>query len=192
MKNIIIHLFGFPGTGKYTIAKEICTQADVKLVDNHLINNPLFSLIEKDGITPLPDRIWDNIGKIWDVVADTITHISPQNYNFIITNALINEGKTDRGWMEKMSDVASARDGHYIPVRLTLSVEENQKRIISPDRAVRMKEINPKSPQNNAANYSVLSTAHKNELTLDVTNLPAEEAARIIINHARDCEQNSD
>lgn len=48
MKNTIIYLLGFPGTGKYTIAKEICKQADFKLVDNHLINNPLFTLIEND------------------------------------------------------------------------------------------------------------------------------------------------
>jgi hypothetical protein len=54
MKNTIIYLIGFPGTGKYTIAREIAQQEDFRLVDNHLVNNPLFNLIHADGITPLP------------------------------------------------------------------------------------------------------------------------------------------
>ncbi|MCD8491927.1 MAG: hypothetical protein LRY51_08510 [Geovibrio sp.] len=102
MKNTIIYLLGFPGTGKYTIAKEICAQADVRLVDNHLVNNPLFSLIWQDGTTPLPPRIWDNIGKVWEAVLDTIVHISAPDTSFVLTNALTDQGGVDRGWYERV------------------------------------------------------------------------------------------
>ena len=77
LNNTIIYLFGFPGTGKYTIAKEICAQAsNVKLVDNQTVNHPVFNLLELDG-DPLPDRVWENCKTIWGAVFDSILHIAP-------------------------------------------------------------------------------------------------------------------
>ena len=64
MQNTIIYLIGFAGTGKYTIAKEICRLTNARLVDNHLINNPVFSLIRADGKTLLPESVWE---KTWAI-----------------------------------------------------------------------------------------------------------------------------
>lgn len=185
MKNTLIYLLGFPGTGKYTIAKEICAIEDIKLVDNHLINIPLFSLIPNDGVSPLPERIWDNVGLVWDAVLDTITHISPPDYSFVLTNALSNENEQDRHWFNKVKLACESKNRTFVPVRLLCSVEENTKRIVSPERKARMKDINPLSPQKNAANHSVLDTDHPNILTLDVSDISAKMAAKTIINHAR-------
>lgn len=185
MKNTIIYLLGFPGTGKYTIAKEICKQADFKLVDNHLINIPLFTLIENDGKTLLPHRIWDNIGRIWEAVMDTIVHISPPHYSFVLTNALTEQGQGDRAWFERVKGTAEQKKALFVPVRLSCSVEEMEKRIVQPERKIRMKEINPESPKRNAENYTVLTTDHPNLLNLDVTSLTPQEAAATILNHAR-------
>jgi len=44
MDNTIIYLLGHEGVGKYTIAKEIVTMTSARLVDNHAINNLIFSL----------------------------------------------------------------------------------------------------------------------------------------------------
>lgn len=41
---VTLYLIGFAGTGEYTIAKEIANHG-YKVVDNHLINNPIFSLL---------------------------------------------------------------------------------------------------------------------------------------------------
>lgn len=185
MKNTIIYLLGFPGTGKYTIAKEICKQADFRLVDNHLINNPLFTLIENDGKTLLPQRIWDNVGRVWEAVMDTIIHVSPPHYSFVLTNALSDQGENDRAWFERVKGAAEQKKAVFIPVRLACSVEEMEKRIVQPDRKTRMKEINPESPKRNAENYTVLTTDHPNLLNLDVTSLTPQEAAATILNHAR-------
>lgn len=187
MKNTIIYLLGFPGTGKYTIAKEICKQANVKIVDNHLINNPIFSLIEKDGITPLPEKIWDIIGRVWDAVLETIVTLSPTDYNFVLTNALIDEGKNDRAWFERVKEGAKQRNATFVPVRLHISVEENKRRIVMPDRAERMKDINPENPKRNAENNTVLRTDHPNLLSLDVTDILPDDAAKLILDHAKSC-----
>jgi hypothetical protein len=49
-KNCIIHLIGFAGVGKLTIAREIVSKTNAKLVDNHLINNPILSIIKAADI----------------------------------------------------------------------------------------------------------------------------------------------
>ncbi len=187
MKNTIIYLLGFPGTGKYTIASEICKRADFKLVDNHLINNPLFTLIENDGKTILPPRIWDNIGRVWEAVMDTIIHISPSHYSFVLTNALTEQGGNDRTWFERVKSAAEQKKAVFVPVRLSCSVEEMEKRIVQPERKTRMKEINPESPRRNAENYTVLTVDDPNVLNLDVTNLTPGEAAAAILNHVKSC-----
>jgi len=62
--NTIIVLIGFAGTGKYTIGRELADRMAAKLIDNHLINNSLFTAIDADGVTPLPQGIWPKIRKI--------------------------------------------------------------------------------------------------------------------------------
>jgi len=53
LQNTIIVLIGFAGTGKFTIGRELCERTGAKLIDNHLINNPVFKVLNADGITPL-------------------------------------------------------------------------------------------------------------------------------------------
>jgi len=184
-KNTLIHLLGFPGTGKYTIAKEMVQQADIRLVDNHLINNTIFTLIKTDGKTKLPERVWDNTIKIWEVVADTMVHISPPDFNFVLTNALVEGDALDIQHAKNMMAVAAARGGRYIPVRLVLSdLDEHVARITAADRKNRLKEINAEAPKRYLEKHKVLDVGHPLGLTLDVTRLTAAEAAQKIIYHA--------
>ena len=187
MKNTIIHLLGFPGTGKYTIAKEICKQADVKLVDNHLINNPVFTLIERDGKTRLPDTVWEQTAKIRAIVLDTMKTLSHPDYNFVFTNVLVDNDPSEREIYKSIEDTAIARNANFAPVRLTCEIEENVKRVAHPDRELRMKELSPETAREFRIDHEIINTGHKNEFTLDVTNLPPEEAAKIILAHARNC-----
>ena len=54
MDNIFLYLLGFAGTGKLTIARAFARSVGAKVVDNHWINNPIFGLIDPDGVSPLP------------------------------------------------------------------------------------------------------------------------------------------
>jgi hypothetical protein len=189
-ENTLIYLIGFPGTGKYTIAQEIVGKADFKLVDNHLINNPIFSLIQLDGKTPMPMRVWDNVVKIWDVVADTLIHLSPPEGNFVLTNSLAEGDEFDLRHYERIKNIADQRRGHFVPVRLTLDVDEHRRRITVPARKLRHKETNPEAPARYAA-QSILNVVHPHVLTLDVTHLSAAEAADIIVKHAASLRKNA-
>lgn len=148
LKNTLIYLIGFPGTGKYTIAKEIIQQAEVKLVDNHLINNPLFSIIQTQGVPRLPERIWDNVDKVWAAVLDTMVHISPPEYSFVLTNVLLNDDPGDLRLYNNIKSTAEQRSACFVPVKLTISdVEEHRKRITTEERRDRFKEVNPNGPE---------------------------------------------
>lgn len=184
-RNTIIYLLGYAGTGKYTIAKELCRIApEFRLVDNHLINNPLFTLIHADGITPLPPRIWENVGKVWDAVIDTMIHISPPDYSFVLTNALSDSDK-DVSWFYEVEDMARQRNAIFIPVVLKISLDEHKRRIVSPDRITRMKEIDPNNPARYAAADNLIKPVHPHLLTLDVSSISAEQSAQSILNHIK-------
>lgn len=186
--NAMIYLLGFPGTGKYTIAMEIVAQAGFRLVDNHLINNPVFSLIHADGKTKLPEVVWDYTDRIWEVVADTMINISPPHFSFVLTNVLFEDNPGDRAHFHKVENVAKRRGACFVPVRLEISdVEEHGRRITAHDRAARFKETDGDRPRYYAESREVLRPDHPHVLTLDVTALSASNAAAEILRHAGKC-----
>ena len=87
---ITIYLIGFAGSGKYTIAKEIAKYG-YKVVDNHLINNPIFSLLDLDEKTPIPENARLFTRKIRHVVLDFVSH--DQKANYVFTNELVEAEK---------------------------------------------------------------------------------------------------
>ena len=181
IKNSIIYLIGFAGTGKLTIAKEIALKTNIRIVDNHLINDPILSVIQADGKTPLPREVWDKIGVIRDVVFDTITNISPSNYSFIFTNELIEGNETDLNIYNKVETIAAKRGSKYLPVRLICEAEELGNRVVSEERKVNFKMIDKNASLQQSLKSTVLNPKHPNTFTLDVTNLSAKESADVIL-----------
>ena len=185
MKNTMIYLIGFPGIGKLSIAKEICRQADVKLVDNHLINNPVFSIIERDGVTSLPDEVWRKAHQIREVVFETMVELSPVDYNFVLTNVLTDGDWVDCAIYDFVEETADKRSAAFVPVRLHIELEENMRRIASPERKEHLKEMSVQAARENRAQKTIISIAHDNLLDLDVTDLSARDAAQKILAHAQ-------
>ncbi len=169
---IIIYLIGKPGTGKYTIAKEIAQHGYV-ICDNQLVNNPIFSLLNYDGLMPIPSPAWDAIKRIRDAVFDFIT-IEPNN-NYVLTNVLdATEG--DRQLFEQVKEMALKRNSLFVPVKLYISEHEHLKRIQSVERRLRYKSVDinyvlhPEHP--------LMQVSHQNLMELDVSDLSAESACR--------------
>jgi ABC-type cobalamin/Fe3+-siderophores transport system ATPase subunit len=185
LRNTIFHLIGFPGTGKRTIASEICAATGAVLVDNHLINRPIFAVIPR-GVAP-SQRVWDNVGCVRAAVLDTIAHISPPDWSFVLTNVLLEDDPDDRRGYESIKAMAGARGAAFVPVRLHISVEENTRRIVNTDRAEHLKLMDPGAPARLAAGPGLLRVAHPNLLEMDVTDLSAAEAAARILAHAQGC-----
>ncbi|MBW8310000.1 MAG: AAA family ATPase [Candidatus Paracaedibacteraceae bacterium] len=183
MKNTLIYLIGFAGTGKFTIAQEIAKLTNSKIVDNHLINNPILNLINTDEDSPLSDLVWHKIGEIRQIILDTIETIAPLDSNFIFTNELIEGCVADEQIFSKIATLAQRRQSTFLPVRLECSEEELCRRILFENRKERLKDTNPKNAQEKHKNFTILKPTAYTFLTLDVTHLSAEQAAHIILDH---------
>lgn len=183
MNNTIFYLIGYAGTGKYTIAREIAVLTGAVIVDNHLINNPVFSVVAADGKTPLPAAVWHKIESIRHIVLDTIAELAQPEASFIFTNVLYEEGSNDRRWYEDVEILATKRKALLVPVILHCELEELCRRVTSPERAVRFKEISPDNTREKIRTCQLLHIEHPNSLELDITNLSPIQAARAILAH---------
>ncbi len=179
-------LTGFPGTGKLTVARAMAAQLEdagqtVRIVDNHWINNPIFGLVAQDGVTPLPEAVWDRVGEVAAAVVSTVEGITPRDWHVIFTAYL--DGETDTGTVPRLDDVAATRGSTFVPVRLLCDPAENAKRIVSPERRGLMKSIDPVEPYRLADKGPPYNPQHANQFDIDITTTPAEAAAARILEH---------
>jgi AAA domain len=183
IKNVVVYLVGFPGTGKLTIGRELAPLLDAKVVDNHWINNPIFGLLESDGTTKYPDVVWDRVGEVRRAVHDTIATLSPAHWNFVFTHAGHEDDPADHVICAAVLNVAKRRNALFVPVRLICAEDELVRRVAMPERRERLKSICKDSARRRSRTRQVLTPNHPNLLNLDVTALSALEAAARIMDH---------
>ncbi len=167
--NTIILLMGFAGTGKYTIGQGLSKLTGAKLVDNHLINNPVFTVVGADGVTPLPAPVWDKVKRIRRIVYEAIRELAPTDLSFIFTMELRENNTKDHVAFVELKKLADARGSLFVPIRLVCEVEELCRRVASPQRAERLKEISTESARKKSEEDKVLTPRHSNLRTIDVT-----------------------
>ncbi len=182
----MIVLIGFAGTGKYTIGRELCALTGAKLIDNHLINNPVFKVVNPDGITPLPDAIWDKVKAVRAIVYEAIRELSPPELSFVFTIELFERSPGDQRAFINLEELAASRGSLFIPVRLLCEVEELCRRVVNPSRSKMIKSINPEGARRKSAEESVLDSPHPNVLTIDVTEKTPTESVEIILRHIKE------
>jgi len=184
MNNTIIYLIGHYGVGKLTIAKAICEKSGARLFDNHLANNVIFSLVRSDGSTPLPDGVWPLIMTIRRQALSAMVHLAGRESSFVLTNALLDDDPVDWQAMNEVIDAAHQRESLFVPVFLTASDAAHAARIPSPEREMRLKTTDAAKAERKRYTRPLLRLNHPNRLDLDTTDLPPDEAARLIIKHA--------
>ena len=128
MRNTIIHLIGHPGVGKYTVAQEIASLVDVRVLDNHLVANPIFSLLARNSAAPISAEVWARIGVIRDLMLLTMEDRSPPELNFVLTN-VINDEPGDVAVFKRILRMVAARSATFVPVVLDCATDEHLKRI---------------------------------------------------------------
>ena len=143
MDNIFLYLLGFAGTGKLTIARAFARSVGAEVVDNHWINNPIFGLIDPDGVSPLPDAVWSQTAKVREAVLETIATLAKPGANFVFTHDGIEGERYDADVWRGIQSAAARRGARLIPVRLVCSEDELVRRIQSADRAAMLKCTDP-------------------------------------------------
>src|SRR5918911_4412518 len=121
LNNTIIYLIGIPAVGKYTVAREIGRVTGAKVVDNQLINTPVFSVIGYDGTDafPFPQGAWAQIEKIRRAVLTVIRDFCPPDASFVFTNVLDARAPGDRACFRRVERLARKRNAGFFPVWLT-------------------------------------------------------------------------
>ena len=179
--SLVVYLVGFAGTGKLTIARALAPSINAIVVDNHWINNPIFGLIDPDGVTPLPMDVWVQVGKVREAVLETVATLAKPGRNFIFTHEGLEGRHRDQEILDAIRNTAARRGaalragssalrrggtGAPYPVARTRFDAERHRSGATPLRKSRhSKVLDPKLP---------------GTLSLDVTaSTPADSAAAV-------------
>jgi hypothetical protein len=184
LANSFIYLMGVAGAGKLTVAKAIAAKTGARVVDNQLINNPVFSVVRQDGVTPLPRAVWDRVFTIRTAVLETIASLSPAEWSFVFTHEAYGE-PYDIAVYQLTREAAAARNAAFLPVRLICDPDEIARRVMNPERRVLMKSANAAKSAARAAANATYDPGTPDVLTLNNTVLAPDAAAGAIIDAAR-------
>jgi len=188
LRNTIIYLIGIPAVGKYTTAKEIGRITGAKVVDNQLINNPVFTVIGYHGTDAFPfsQDAWKQIGKIQRAVLNVIRDCCPPEASFVLTNVLDAKAPDDKTCFRRIERLARSRQAEFFPVWLTCNEEVLHQRKATAERRVRLKDVDLKTIRWWVKEFEVLRVEHANGLTLDTSFSEPEQTARRILEHVQE------
>ncbi|WP_157448720.1 AAA family ATPase [Deinococcus peraridilitoris] len=182
MNSPLVYLLGWPGVGKLSVARTMARRTGWRVVDNHLINDPIFHVVGADGVTPLPDGTRPLVRRVRAAVFEAMTSVAPAHLGYIMTNMLV-ESENDRLIFSQVEEIARHRNAVFLPVLLTCEEHELRRRIITPERAERLKARSVEVLDHYLTQHTLLVPDHPDLLTLDTTHLSAEQAAHGVLAH---------
>jgi len=171
MKLIFIH--GLPGVGKLTVARELAGLTGFRLFHNHLAVDLVESIFEfgSQPFVELREAIW---------LAVFSRAVEAKLAGLIFTFAY--DRTVRRGFIENVRSMVESDGGEVLFVELECSPEELERRIAHPSRrgfgklnsVERFRELS-------AAGAFVDPGIPAQRLVLDITEVSASEAARMIV-----------
>jgi thymidylate kinase len=166
----IIHINGWPGCGKLTIARLLTRRLDGKLLDNHTLLNPAEALFERS------DPLHGSLRR--EVRACVLDHAArlPPGIPLVLTDALSDDA-ADQSFFDDYRALASKRGARLIGVVLDCDQEENIRRLTSPGRSELHKLTRPDFLRHLRASYQLLRPQGVDLIDIDVSTLSADEAA---------------
>jgi hypothetical protein len=176
----IVHLNGFPGVGKLTIARSLQKQLPTaKLVHNHLLINPADAVLHRTqpGYQNLRRGIRSSI---FSALAN-----EPATFNttYIFTDFQSDDDLGAAVCAEYLA-TAEARRAVLVPILLFCDEKTNMQRLVSSDRELHSKLTDVELVTHFRREGDVHRfTGHPNYLELDVSNFTPEEAAKRICEH---------
>ena len=179
----LYYLVGWPGAGKRTVGVELARRTGARLIDKHLINDPVFQAIGADGIEPVPEGAWALVGRVADVVFDAVRTVAPPDLSHVFTNVLV-DSEEDRAHFDRVAALARDRQARFVPVWLTCSTDALLARIGNEDRARRLKLRDPEALAELMRRHRLLPPV-EDALELDTCMLDAVAAAERIVTHAQ-------
>src|SRR5690625_4329069 len=98
----ITYLVGPPACGKLTIAQELSALTGAALIDNHLINDPIFRAYGVDGRSALPGWVWELATQVREATMTAVSGATA-NTSHIFTNYLGSDPRSEEHTSELQS-----------------------------------------------------------------------------------------
>ena len=178
----IIHINGFPGVGKLTIARhlvDLLKPYNAKLVHNHLLIDPA------SAVLPRSSSCYQSLRRaIRAAVFDTLAECPDTFGSVVVFTDFQSNDEIGSSVMAEYRSMATRRHCTFVPIILTCSKEENLKRLGNTERS-----LHGKLTDSELVSYiRDTDDVHRlaDEMTLDVTTLDANAAARLIYTHIVD------
>jgi hypothetical protein len=179
MKNLVVHLTGPAGVGKFTAGKLLAERMPAKLLDNHFWNNPIFEVVERDERKPFAPAVWERAAAVRTAVLEAVATLAPPERNYVFTQA-VSGHPIDFIISGQILNVAYRRNARALIVRLSCSAPELSVRIASDERGKRLKTRSSDQAER-LARLKPLSLSHDWIVDLDTTDLKPGDVADFVM-----------
>jgi hypothetical protein len=175
----VVFLLGHPGVGKRTVGTHLTELLDGVLVDNQLINLPLLTLFKWDGKFPIPGEIWERVVPIRNAVLGTIEDLAPKSNSYVFTNVLLDDESGANHYIDLRS-LAQRRGSMFLSVMLNCDVDEQVRRIDTPDRIARLKGSDPEGYRRHRQQTKLFQPPSEEAMHVDTTEIDTRQNAETI------------
>ncbi len=168
---MIVHLNGWPGSGKLTVGRVLARRLGGRLIDNHTLHNVAASLCDRDT-----REYWDTYYQVQEI-AYVRMQAMPVSQVFVMTNALTRESEREVEAWNAIKQLASDRADTLIAVTLFCSLEENVRRVQGEGRANNHKIADPEPLISWRSELNLITDDAAYWRVIDNTRLTPEAAA---------------
>jgi broad-specificity NMP kinase len=138
----VYQLLGYPGTGKYTVARAIVEQLAARgepaaLLDNHATANLVWSLVPDER--RFDEDVMRRVAELRHVLWDAAAELTSPAHSLVFTNFL--PAHRDPTVLDRHRELAHQLGRPLVAVVLRGDPDEVLGRIANPDRAARMKLV---------------------------------------------------
>jgi thymidylate kinase len=176
---VIVHINGWPGVGKLTVAREVARRLEARLLDNHTIHDVPGRLCERNT-----SGYWDLYYRVRDVAYDYVRAMPPSEV-LVMTNALLAESEREREAWLAVKQLAASRSTRLVSITLECALEENVRRIVSEERRHR-KLVDAEALIEWRSKYTLLTDNTTPSRTIDNTARTPDQVADEIVMFVRD------
>lgn len=186
----IVHLLGFPGTGKRTIGAALVDLVPgddhrFVLVDNHLTSKAFLAALDVDPTRPVDPQVWIYVNAARAHLLAAIEAMAPPGWSYVFTNYVVEDSPSES--IPRLQALAATRSSTYVPVVLHCDDDERRRRVVGPDRAAHRKWLDADGVLRDVATRTLVRPDSPHLLDLDVTDLSPTAAGEQVLAHIRRC-----
>jgi predicted kinase len=169
--SVVVHINGWPGVGKLTIARLLAQALGARLLDNHTLINPAEALMPRDDPAYYPFR-----ERVRALVLDQAARL-PKGTSLVLTDAIAADEPRHQAMFDDCVRLAQALDAAIVSVVLDCEPAENARRLGQESRRELRKLTGTERLAEIRAVTTLLRPQGVPRIDLDVTHLSAQAAA---------------